>query len=145
MKIAIGADHAGYDFKEKVRALLEQWGHTILDMGTHSKESCDYPDFGLKVARAVADGTADVGVNVCWTGNGMAIASNKVKGVRAGIALNVEMAELTRSHNDANVLVLAGKYVPENEIGPILKAFLETSFEGGRHVQRLEKIKAAEQ
>lgn len=145
MKIAIGADHKGYPFKEKVRLLLEQWGHTVLDMGTHSEEeSVDYPDFGLKVAHAVADRTADRGVNVCWTGNGMAIASNKVDGVRAGMALNIEMAELTRLHNDANVLVLAGKYTPETELESILKKFLETEFEGGRHVARVAKIKAAE-
>ena len=144
MKIAIGADHAGYEFKEKVKAILESWGHTVVDMGTHSKESCDYPDFGLKVARAVADGEVDYGVNVCWTGNGMAIASNKIKGVRAGIALSVEMAELTRSHNDANVLVLAGKYTTEEEVAPILTAFLSTEFEGGRHIRRLAKITAAE-
>jgi len=144
MKIAIGADHAGYEFKEKVKALLESEGHVVVDMGTHSKESCDYPDFGLKVARAVADGEVDYGVNVCWTGNGMAIVSNKIKGVRAGIALSVEMAELTRSHNDANVLVLAGKYTSVDEVEPILKAFLETEFEGGRHIRRLAKITAAE-
>jgi len=144
MKIAIGADHAGYEFKEKVKALLERGGHTVVDMGTHSEESCDYPDFGLKVARAVADGEVDYGINVCWTGNGMAIASNKIKGVRAGIALSVEMAELTRSHNDANVLVLAGKYTSDDEVAPILTAFLETKFEGGRHSLRLAKITAAE-
>lgn len=145
MKIAIGADHKGYAFKEKVRLLLEQWGHTVLDMGTHSEsESVDYPDFGLKVAHAVADQTADRGVNVCWTGNGMAIASNKIDGVRAGMALNIEMAELTRLHNDANVLVLAGKYTPETELESILKKFLDTEFEGGRHVARVAKIKAAE-
>lgn len=146
MKIAIGADHKGFPFKEKVRLLLEQWGHTVLDMGTHSEdESVDYPDFGLKVAHAVADHTVDRGVNVCWTGNGMAIASNKIDGVRAGMALNIEMAELTRLHNDANVLVLAGKFTPETELELILKKFLETEFEGGRHVARVAKIKAAEE
>lgn len=145
MKIAIGADHRGYQYKEHVKALLECLGYTVLDMGTHTEDSCDYPDFGIKVAQAVADRSADYGVNICWTGNGMAIASNKVKGVRAGIALNVEMAELTRLHNDANVLVLAGKYTSESEVEPILKAFLETDFEGGRHNQRLAKIAAAEE
>ncbi len=144
MKIAIGADHAGYEFKDKVKALLEDGGHVVTDMGTHSKESCDYPDFGLKVAQAVADGDVDYGVNVCWTGNGMAIAANKIKGIRAGIALSVEMAELTRSHNDANVLVMSGKYTTDDQIEPILTAFLTTDFEGGRHIRRLDKIRAAE-
>lgn len=145
MKIAIGADHKGYPFKEKVRLLLEKWGHTVLDMGAHSEEqSVDYPDFGLKVAHAVADKSADRGINVCWTGNGMAIASNKVNGIRAGLALNIEMAELTRRHNDANVLVLAGKYTPESDIESILKIFLDTEFEGGRHVARVAKINAEE-
>ena len=144
MKIAVGADHKGYLFKERVKAMLEKWGYTVLDMGTHSEESVDYPDFGAKVAHAVADGKADFGVNVCWTGNGMAITSNKVKGVRAGLALNPEMSKLTRLHNDANVLVLAGKYTPENELEEIVKVFLDTPFEGGRHVARLNKIKALE-
>lgn len=144
MKIAIGADHAGYEFKEKVKALLEGGGHEVVDMGTYSKDSCDYPDFGIKVAEAVATGVVDYGVNVCWTGNGMAIAANKIKGIRAGIALSVEMAELTRSHNDANVLVMSGKYTTDDQIEPILTAFLTTDFEGGRHIRRLDKIRAAE-
>jgi ribose 5-phosphate isomerase B len=144
MKIAVGADHKGYLLKERIIGLLEKWGYIVLDMGTNSEESVDYPDFGAKVAHAVADGKADIGVNICWTGNGMAIVSNKVKGVRAGLALNVEMSRLTRLHNDANVLVLSGKYTPENEIEEIVKVFLDTPFEGGRHVARLNKIKALE-
>ncbi len=144
MKIAVGADHKGYLFKERVKAMLEKWGYTVLDMGTNSEESVDYPDFGAKVAHAVADGKADFGVNICWTGNGMDIVSNKVKGVRAGMALNVEMARLTRLHNDANVLVLAGKYTPEKDLEEIVKVFVDTPFEGGRHVARVNKIKALE-
>ncbi len=144
MKIAVGADHAGFEFKAKVKEALEALGHEVVDCGTDSKESCDYPDFGLKVAHAVVDGTVDTGVNVCWTGNGMMMAANKVKGVRAGLALNVDMAELTRSHNDANVLTMAAKYTSLEDIAPILKAFLETDFEGGRHTRRVEKIMAEE-
>ncbi|MEW5796339.1 MAG: ribose 5-phosphate isomerase B [Candidatus Zixiibacteriota bacterium] len=144
MKIAIGADHNGYLFKERVKALLEKWGYGVIDMGTTSEESVDYPDYGLKVAHAVADGKVNYGVNICWTGNGMAITSNKVKGVRAGLALNTEMSRLTRLHNDANVLILSGKFTPEGELESILKTFLDTPFEGGRHVARLNKIKAAE-
>ncbi len=144
MRIAIGADHRGYQFKKKVIAILEGWGHEVSDMGTHSEESCDYPDFGIKVGEAVVAGLVDYGINICWTGNGMAIASNKVKGVRAGLALSADMAELTRLHNDANVLVLPEKYLPVDELEATLKVFLETKFEGGRHTARLDKIRAAE-
>jgi len=145
MKLALGCDHAGLEFKEKVKGILGEWGHEVLDFGTNSKDSVDYPDFGLRVAHAVADGVVDRGVNVCWTGNGMAIAANKVPGVRAGLAVSVEMAFLTRSHNDANVLCLAQKYTPEGDLEEIIKTFLETPFEGGRHVQRVAKIMAEEE
>ncbi|RKX26414.1 MAG: ribose 5-phosphate isomerase B [Candidatus Zixiibacteriota bacterium] len=145
MKIAIGCDHAGYEFKEKVKEILSGWGHEITDFGTNSKESVDYPDFGLKVALAVAGGEADWGVAICWTGNGMTITANKIRGIRAGLALNPEMAYLTRAHNDANVLTLAQKYTPEGQLEEILKNFLETPFEGGRHLPRVNKIRAAEE
>ena len=105
MKLAIGSDHAGFDWKEKVKAILLEMGHEVTDFGTDSLDSVDYPDFGLQVAHAVVDGDVDYGINICGTGNGMAIASNKVKGVRAGMALNVEMAHMTRLHNNANVLI----------------------------------------
>jgi ribose 5-phosphate isomerase B len=144
MKIAVACDHAGYEFKEKVKALLTEMGHEVIDFGTDSKDSVDYPDFGLKAARAVAGGEADRAVTVCWTGNGMNMAANKVRGVRAGMALSVDMAFLTRSHNDANVLTLAQKYTPESELQEILKVFVETPFEGGRHVPRVKKVMAAE-
>lgn len=144
MKIAVGSDHAGYEFKEKVKYLLQGFGHEVLDFGAHSTESVDYPDFGLKVARAVADGEADYGVAICWTGNGMSMAANKVKGIRAGLALSPEMAFLTRSHNNANVLTLAQKYTPESDLEEILKIFLTTEFEGGRHERRVKKLMAAE-
>ena len=106
MKIAIGSDHAGFDWKEKVKTVLKAMGHEVVDHGTNSKDSVDYPDFGFKVAHDVADGKVDYGINVCGSGNGMMIVSNKVKGVRAGIALNPDMAYMTRFHNNANVLVL---------------------------------------
>ncbi|MBD3404179.1 ribose 5-phosphate isomerase B [candidate division GN15 bacterium] len=144
MKIAIGADHKGYDFKEKVKAKLTEMGHEVTDFGTDSTDSVDYPDYGLKVARAVADKSADRGITICWTGNGMNMAANKIKGVRAGLVIEPEMAKLTRLHNDANVMSLAGKYTPEDKLDEIVKLFLETEFEGGRHVSRLDKIKAAE-
>ncbi len=144
MKIAVASDHAGYEFKEKVKYILQGLGHEVLDFGAHSTESVDYPDFGLKAARAVADGEADYGVAVCWTGNGMSMAANKVKGIRAGLALSPEMALLTRSHNNANVLTLAQKYTPEEDLEEILKVFLTTEFEGGRHERRVQKLMEAE-
>ncbi|MEZ5359480.1 MAG: ribose 5-phosphate isomerase B [Candidatus Zixiibacteriota bacterium] len=140
MKIAIGSDHAGFEMKEKVKTLLESWGHTVTDFGTYSTESVDYSDFALKVGEAVSTGIVDRGVAVCWTGNGVTITTNKVDGVRATIALNTEMAMLARAHNNSNVLTLASKYVDASELGDILKAWLETKFEGGRHTRRLAKI-----
>lgn len=145
MRIAIGCDHAGLEWKEKVKAILIRLGHEVVDFGTDSKESVDYPDYGLKVARAVADGEVDYGMTVCWTGNGMNMAANKVKGIRAGMALNPEMAHLTRLHNNANVLTLSQKYTPEDQLEEIIRQFLTTQFEGGRHIPRLEKIMKAEE
>ena len=144
MKIAIACDHAGLEFKEKVKDVLQALGHEVVDCGTNSKESVDYPDFGLAAARAVAAGAVDYGITVCWTGNGMNMACNKVKGIRAGIALSRDMAFLTRSHNDANMLSLAQKYTPEDQLEEIIKTFLTTPFEGGRHVARVEKVMKAE-
>ncbi len=140
MKIAIGCDHAGFAMKDQVREILTELGHEVTDFGTYSTESVDYPDFGLKVAQAVSRGAADRGVLICWTGNGMNITANKVAGVRAGMALNPEMAYLTRLHNDANVLTLAQKYTPENQLRQILCNFIDTPFEGGRHERRVNKI-----
>jgi len=144
MKIAVACDHAGFEFKEKVKAILESLGHEVIDFGTDSKNSVDYPDFGLKAAHAVAAGEVDFGITVCWTGNGMNMACNKVKGIRAGMALCPDMAFLTRSHNNANVLTLAQKYTPEDQLEEIIKTFLATPFEGGRHVARVQKIMKAE-
>ena len=140
MRIAIGADHKGYPFKEKVKAILKQLGHEVIDEGTDSEESADYSEFGLRVAHDVAKGEADYGITICWTGNGMNIAANKVRGIRAGMALSVEMAHLTRLHNNANVLTMASKYTPEKDLEEIVKTFLDTKFEGGRHIARLQKI-----
>lgn len=145
MKIALGADHKGFSCKEKVKSLLAERGHEVLDVGTHSEESVDYPDFGLKVGHAVAGGRADLGITICWTGNGMNIAVNKVRGIRAGLVLSAEMAYYTRLHNDANVISLSAKYTPEEEIESILDKFLETEFEGGRHAARVDKIRREEE
>ena len=145
MKIALGADHRGFRLKEKAKAILAGRGLQTEDCGVFSEESADYADFGLKAACQVSAGKADIGVLICGTGNGMAIAANKVKGIRAGLALNPEMARLTRAHNNANVLVLSELFTPESELEQILKAFLETPFEGGRHERRVKKIADFEQ
>ena len=144
MKIAVAADHRGVEYKEKVKQILRDLGHEPVDCGTNSDESVDYPDFGLKAARTVAAGEADYAITVCWTGNGMNMVANKVRGIRAGIALSPDMAFLTRSHNDANVLTLAQKYTPVDQLKEIIATFLSTPFEGGRHIPRLEKIRQAE-
>jgi ribose 5-phosphate isomerase B len=140
MKIAIGADHKGFELKEKIKALLKSWGHDVVDFGTDSTESVDYSDYGVQVGKAVAEEKADRGIAICWTGNGMTIAANKIDGVRATIALSPDMARLARAHNDSNVLTLASKYLDESKLQDILKEWLDTKFDGGRHVKRLAKI-----
>lgn len=144
MIIAIGSDHAGFEMKEKVKTILQDLGHEILDFGTGGKDPVDYSDYGLKVAQAVAGQEAERGVAVCWTGNGMTIAANKVKGIRATLCLNKDMAHLARAHNDSNVLTLAQKYIDLNNLKEIVDEWLKTEFEAGRHERRLNKIKEAE-
>ncbi|NIN01263.1 MAG: ribose 5-phosphate isomerase B [candidate division Zixibacteria bacterium] len=145
MNVSLGADHRGFELKEKVKEYLTQLGHDVIDFGTDSPESVDYPDFAFKVAQSVAEGEADFGVTVCWTGNGMNMVANKVKGVRSALCLDDEMAMLARAHNNANVLALASKLVSEALAKRILDVWLSTEFEGGRHARRLEKIKSHEQ
>jgi len=145
MTIAIGSDHAGFELKEKVKSILMKLGEGVVDFGTDGKDSVDYPDYGLRVANAVADGEADRGIAICWTGNGMTIAANKVKGIRATLCLNREMAYYARLHNNSNVLTMSQKYTDPDEVEEILKMWLETEFEGGRHERRLNKIKEAEE
>ncbi len=144
MKIALGADHKGFELKEKIKKYLTDLGHEITDFGTHSTESVDYPDFGFKVAESVANGQSDFGITVCWTGNGMNMVANKVKGIRSALCINEEMARLTRAHNNANVLALASKFVSEGQAKKIVDMWLSTEFEGGRHIPRLDRIKAYE-
>ncbi len=144
MKIAIGSDHAGFDLKEKVKVILQNRNIEVIDFGTESKDSVDYPDYGLRVAQAVVTGQADKGVAICWTGGGMTIATNKIRGVRATLCLDKDMAFYARSHNDINVLVLSQKYVKDENVNDIIDTWLSTEFEGGRHTRRLEKIKNAE-
>jgi len=144
MKIALGADHKGYPYKEKVKRFLQEKGHQVKDFGTFSEESVDYPDFALKVAEAVSKGEAERGVLFCWSGIGMSISANKVKGIRAALCLNEEMAKLSRQHNDSNVLSLSAKFIREEELLKIVEVWLNTPFEGGRHQRRLDKISLEE-
>jgi len=140
MKIAIGADHAGFSLKEKLRQKLAEEGHEIIDYGADSDASCDYPDFAQPVAREVAAHHSDRGILVCSTGIGMAIAANKVTGVRAAPARSEDEVRLTREHNDANVLTLGAKYLDENRALDLVHVFLNTDFAGGRHARRVAKL-----
>ena len=142
--IAIGADHAGYPMKEDLKAWLVGGGHQVLDFGTHSLESVDYPDFAGPVADAVTSGTAARGVLVCGTGMGMAMAANKLDGVRAAVCLDLLMARMSREHNDASVLALGARLTEGRSAVEVLQAWLETPFAGGRHVRRVEKLMALE-
>lgn len=139
MKIALASDHAGFELKEKVKTYLRKKGFEITDFGTNSKESVDYPLFSFLVAERVAKKEFDFGILVCFTGNGMTIAANKVKGIRAALCLNTEMAKLARQHNDANILSLSAKFSSEN-FEEILESWLNSEFEGGRHKRRVDKI-----
>ena len=140
MKIAIAADHAGFALKEKLRQKLAAEGHEVADFGTDSTDSCDYPDFAKPVAREVAAGRAERGILVCSTGIGMAMAANKVSGVRAAPAQSEDEVRLTREHNNANVLTLGAKYLDESHALGLIHIFLETQFAGGRHARRVAKI-----
>ncbi len=140
MKIAIGADHAGFDLKERLKTLLQARGHEVRDVGTTSRESTDYPPYAFRVAEAVRDGAADRGVLVCDSGNGIAIAANKVEGIRATICINPVHAEMARRHNDSNVLVLGSAYIADGDVEPTLDTWLTAPFDGGRHARRLGQI-----
>src|ERR1700722_1047755 len=140
MKIAIGADHAGYALKDQVRDALRQAGHEVVDVGTNSAESTDYPDYASMVAHNVVSGAADRGILVCSTGVGMSIAANKVDGIRAAIAFNSDEVRLTRAHNDANIITIGARYTDPGVAHEMVRVFLETPFEGGRHARRLGKI-----
>ncbi len=144
MRIAVGADHAGYELKEKLKFHLERLGYAVEDCGTVSSDSCDYPDFAHAVACRVASGAAQRGVLVCGSGIGMAIAANKTPGVRAANISSEYEARMSREHNDLNVLTLGSRILAEEQAIAILDAWLNTRFAGGRHQQRLEKLAALE-
>jgi ribose 5-phosphate isomerase B len=144
MRIAIGSDHAGFAAKEELKVVLRALGHAPEDVGTSGEASCDYPDFAALVARKVAGGDCERGVLVCGTGIGMSIAANKVAGIRAAVVCDEKTAELSRRHNDANVFCAGARVMPVVKIAEALKVWLQTPFEGGRHVRRVEKIRDLE-
>jgi ribose 5-phosphate isomerase B len=140
MKIAIGADHAGFFLKEELRERLVAQGHEVVDHGTAGPESVDYPDFAVSVANDVVSGRSERGILVCSTGVGMSIAANKIPGIRAAVGTVPDEVQLIREHNDANVLTLGAKYLKPAAAGELVDVFLKTGFDGGRHARRLEKI-----
>ena len=140
MKIAVASDHGGFALKEKVKEHLIERGFDVEDLGTHSEESVDYPVYGKACGEAVASGKADLGVVVCGTGIGISIAANKVKGIRCGLCTSVEMAHLTKQHNNANILALAGRTTEPELALKIVDEWLDTEFEGGRHQRRVDML-----
>lgn len=143
--IAIGSDHAGFDVKESIvkalnSGMLEEFNAGVSDMGPDSSDRVDYPDYAHKVAQSVAEGSCDLGILICGSGNGVCITANKHDGIRAGLAWDTELASLAREHNDANIICLPARFVSEEKALEIAKAFLAASFEGGRHQERVQKI-----
>lgn len=139
-RVAIGSDHAGFDLKEHLVALLRGQGHEVLDHGTHSTESCDYPPICAAVGRTVRDGGADFGIVLGGSGQGEQLAANKVRGVRAALCNDLYTARMARAHNDANVLSMGGRVVGIGLAEEILATFMTTEFEGGRHARRVEQL-----
>lgn len=140
MKIVMGSDHAGFSAKNEIKEYLINLGYEIEDVGTYDEQSCDYPEFGSKAGRMVAQGKADFGIVICGTGIGISISANKVKGVRCGLCVNEFTAEMTRRHNNANVLALGARVTSVDDMKKIVTVFLNTPFEGGRHQRRVDKI-----
>lgn len=144
MKIAIGSDHRGFALKAHLVKMLGDAGHEIMDVGCGDAEACDYPDYGIAVGEAVASGAADRGIAVCGSGIGMSIAANKVRGIRAALCRTVDDARMTRRHNDSNVLALSERALDDPALGEIVKVWLETPFDGGRHQRRVDTIREYE-
>ena len=140
MKIAIASDHAGYLYKEEIKKNLQEKGHILLDSGAFSQESCDYPIFAHDAANKVASGEAEIGILVCSSGEGIAIAANKVKGIRAGIAYNDDVARLMKQHNNANMISFGANFMSLEDVLRRIDIFLEAKFEGGRHERRVNEI-----
>jgi ribose 5-phosphate isomerase B len=140
MKIPIGSDHAGYALKESLIKMLEARGHEAVDMGTHSTESVDYPDYAIKVAETIEKSQFSMGILICGSGQGVCMTANRFPHVRASLVWTPDVAITSRTHNDANVLCLPGRFIDEKTAEEILDIFLNTSFEGGRHIRRVEKM-----
>ncbi|MHC2069384.1 ribose 5-phosphate isomerase B [Bremerella sp. T1] len=145
MKIAIASDHAGYKYKTLIIEHLKSLGHEVVDFGTDSDESCDYPDFIIPAAKAVAAGECERGIVLGGSGNGEAIAANRVHNIRCALTWNVETAQLSRQHNKANMISIGERMTAEGDVLKIVDAWLETEFEGGRHQRRIEKIETLSQ
>lgn len=144
MKISIGSDHGAFAMKEHLKQYLTEQGHQVVDCGTYSTDSCDYADFGKAAAQLVASGDCDRGIVMCTTGVGISIAANKVRGIRCALCSEPYSAEMTRRHNDANMLAMGGALIGPNMADRIVDVFLGTEFEGGRHARRVGKIMAIE-
>ncbi len=144
MKIALGTDHAGYEYKERIKEFLAEQGHEVTDFGTHSAQRCDYPDFIYPAARAVGQETCDRAIVLGGSGNGETIVANKARGVRCAVCWNEELARLSRAHNDANVMSIGARTVSLELALKMVEVWLTTPFDGGRHSQRVQKITAIE-
>jgi ribose 5-phosphate isomerase B len=140
MKIAIGGDHAGFQYKEKLKIMLNENGYEVTDFGPDSEASCDYPDFAHPVAESIVSGQNELGILICGSGNGVCLTANKHAGIRAALCWNEELAALARQHNDANILCIPSRFVDLELAEKMTKVFLSTSFEGGRHQRRVDKI-----
>ena len=145
MKIALACDHGGFRLKEVIKSYLEELGIEYIDYGTYSEESVDYPDFAYRAAKGIVNGEAERGIFICGTGIGISIAANKVGGIRAALCYNVYAAEMSRRHNDSNVLCLGGRVLGDELAKRIVKTWLETPFDGGRHERRVKKISEIEE
>jgi len=145
MKIAVGSDHRGYESKKLAKSIIKQFGHEVIDFGTTSSNPVDYPDMAYLAAKAVADGEADRAILACGTGIGMSIAANKISGIRAALCHDELSAQISRDHNDANVLCISGDLVGEVLLRKIIEVWLSTEFSGGRHQRRVNKISIIEQ
>lgn len=145
MKVAIGNDHAAVEMKREIANYLQELGHEVIDFGTNSHESCNYPEYGEKVGRAVAGGEADCGVLICGTGVGISLAANKVKGIRAAVCSETTTARLVKEHNNANIIAFGARIVGTEVAKDIVKAYLDAEFQGGRHQTRVDMIMAIEE
>ena len=143
MKIALGGDHAGFEYKKEVIELLNELGHEIKDFGPYNLDSVDYPDFVHPVANGVENKEFDLGILICGSGNGVSMAANKHQGIRAALCWNTELAELARLHNDANILSMPARFVTLDDAKAMVKIFTSTDFEGGRHQGRVDKIRCS--